>query len=97
MESRVSVSSINSKEIFTVGHSTRSLDEFVSVLKHYDIEVLVDISHFPHSRHNPQFNKETLETKLPEIGIQYLWIEKLGGLERADMRSIWRQRISMKD
>ena len=65
--------------IHTIGHSTRKLEELVKVLKHYNIELLVDIRHFPHSRHNPQFNKEFLEEKLPDCGISYIWLEKLGG------------------
>lgn len=74
--------SIDKKRIFTIGHSTRSLDELVKVLKYYNIEILIDVRHFPRSRHNPQFNKEILETKLPESGIQYLWIENLGGFRK---------------
>jgi len=73
---------MDEKQIFTIGHSTRSLDELVKVLKYYGIEVLVDVRHFPRSGHNPQFNKEVLEDKLPEIGIQYLWIEALGGFRK---------------
>ncbi len=70
------------KRIFTVGHSTRSLDELLKVLKHYNIEVLADVRSFPVSRRNPQFNKEALEIKLPESGVQYTWIEKLGGFRK---------------
>src|SRR3972149_3001091 len=66
------------KQIFTIGHSNRSLDEFVKVLKHHNIEVLVDVRHFPRSGHNPQFNKEILDIKLPESGMQYIWIERNG-------------------
>ncbi len=67
------------KIVYTIGHSTRSFDDFVSVLKHYNIKLLVDTRHFPRSRHNPQFNKELLEKELPKRGIAYLWLEKLGG------------------
>jgi len=69
-------------QIFTIGHSNRSLDEFVKILKHYNIEVLVDVRRFPRSRHNPQFSKENLESKLTEIGIEYTWIENLGGFRK---------------
>ena len=65
--------------IFTVGHSTRKLEELVRVLRHYGIERLVDIRHFPASRHNPQFNRAALEEELGRAGIEYVWIEKLGG------------------
>lgn len=65
--------------IYSIGHSTRKLEELIAVLKHYRIERLVDIRHFPASRHNPQFNKDQLESALPAAGIEYHWLEKLGG------------------
>jgi uncharacterized protein (DUF488 family) len=68
-----------SHTVFTIGHSTRKLEELISVLKGYGIERLIDIRHFPASRHNPQFNKAILEHALPEHGIEYLWLERLGG------------------
>lgn len=68
--------------IYTIGHSTRPLEELIKVLKHYKIERLIDIRHFPRSRHNSQFNKETLEKELPEHGINYFWLEKLGGFRK---------------
>lgn len=64
-------------QLYTIGHSTRSLNDLITALKHYGIQVLVDVRHFPHSRHNPQFNKEELEKVLPENGIDYLWFENL--------------------
>lgn len=66
-------------EVFTIGHSTRKLEELVSVLTHYQIERLVDIRHFPASRHNPQFNKPVLEETMSQHGIEYVWLERLGG------------------
>ncbi len=65
--------------IYSIGHSTRKLEELISVLKHYGIERLVDIRHFPASRHNPQFNREELERALPDAGIEYRWLVELGG------------------
>ena len=70
------------KTIFTLGHSTRKLEELIEILKNFKIEVLIDIRHFPHSRHNPQFNKENLEIELPQNNIEYLWLEKLGGFRK---------------
>lgn len=67
------------KEIYTIGHSTRTLENFVRVLKYYGIEVLVDVRHFPQSRHNPQFNRETLGEELLRNNIIYKWQKKLGG------------------
>ena len=66
-------------QIFTIGHSTRSLDELIGILRCYDVSTLVDVRYFPSSRRNPQFNKNNFEIKLPESGIQYYWIEELGG------------------
>jgi uncharacterized protein (DUF488 family) len=65
--------------IFSIGHSTRKLEELIAVLKHYGVQRLVDIRHFPASRHNPQFNKDQLQTVLPAAGIAYHWLEALGG------------------
>ncbi len=70
------------KQIFTIGHSTRSIDEFLEILKHYQIETLVDIRRFPKSVRNPHFSKKVLEEKLPANGIRYVWIEKLGGFRK---------------
>lgn len=67
------------EEIYTIGHSTRPISAFINVLKFYRIEVVVDVRHFPHSRHNPQFNREILQEELFKQGIVYKWIEKLGG------------------
>lgn len=65
--------------IYSIGHSTRKLEELIAVLKHYGIQRLVDVRHFPASRHNPQFNRDQLEVVLPAAGIEYRWLEALGG------------------
>ena len=67
------------RQIYTLGHSTRSLDELIEILRSYDVLTLVDVRHFPSSRRHPQFNKDSLEIGLPKGGIKYYWIEKLGG------------------
>lgn len=69
-------------KIFTIGHSTRSFEEFLRVLKAYGIKVVIDIRHFPSSRKFPWFNKENLEIELPNNGIKYFWIEELGGFRK---------------
>ena len=69
--------------LYTIGHSTRSLDELVSALKAHGIETLVDIRAFPRSRRLPHFNREALERSLPEQGIRYLWMKALGGYRKA--------------
>lgn len=65
--------------IYTVGHSTRSLEELVAMLRAHGVELLVDVRRFPASRRHPHFSRESLEGALPEAGIGYLWLEGLGG------------------
>ena len=67
------------KEIWTIGHSTRTLEHFVEMLRSFNIELLVDIRSFPGSRRVPQFNKENLEQSMPENGIDYMHLKLLGG------------------
>jgi uncharacterized protein (DUF488 family) len=69
--------------IYTIGHSNRSLDDFVALLREHAIARLVDIRTVPRSRHNPQFNREWLPAALENRGIQYTHIKELGGLRRA--------------
>ena len=69
-------------KIFSIGHSNRTFDEFVEVLKHYGIETLADIRSYPRSGRNPHFNRERLEKELPANGIEYIWIKNLGGMRR---------------
>jgi uncharacterized protein (DUF488 family) len=65
--------------LFTIGHSTRSLEELIEALKAHDIETLVDIRSFPMSRRLPHFNREELEKSSPAAGIRYVWMKELGG------------------
>ena len=65
--------------VYTIGHSTRTLDELVAALKAHDIRTLVDIRSFPMSRRMPHFNRESLEVELPKHGIAYVWMKELGG------------------
>jgi uncharacterized protein (DUF488 family) len=69
--------------LYTIGHSTRSLDELVSALKAHGIETLVDIRAFPMSRRLPHFNRESLDHSLAEQGIRYLWMKELGGYRKS--------------
>ncbi len=69
--------------IFTVGHSTLPGDAFVALLKAYGIERLVDIRTVPRSRHNPQFNADTLACSLAAAHIEYVPMPGLGGLRHA--------------
>jgi len=65
--------------IYTIGHSTRSLAEFLKMLQSFDIKILADIRSMPGSRRFPQFNKEDLKISLEEAGIQYIHLDDLGG------------------
>jgi uncharacterized protein (DUF488 family) len=64
---------------YTIGHSTRTLDELIEVLQAHSIQTLVDIRSFPMSRRLPHFNRESLERTLPAGGIRYVWMKELGG------------------
>src|SRR5262249_50567163 len=68
--------------IYTIGHSTRTLDELIAVLKAHSIETLVDIRAFPMSRRLPHFNREALEAALSGAGIHYVWMKALGGYRK---------------
>lgn len=69
--------------IWTIGHSTRSLHEFLELLKAHSIELLVDVRSLPGSRKFPHFDKENLEIELPADGILYEHHTNLGGRRRA--------------
>lgn len=79
--------------VWTVGHSTRPLDEFIALLQAHGIQRLVDVRTIPRSRHNPQFNQDQLPEPLQRAGIQYVHLPSLGGLRHARRDSIntaWR-------
>lgn len=65
--------------LYTIGHSTRTLEELIEVLHAHEIHTLVDIRSFPMSRRLPHFNRESLEKSLPAAGIAYVWMKGLGG------------------
>lgn len=67
------------KTIYTIGHSTRSLDELIAMLQSFSVQHVADIRSFPGSRKYPQFNKENLEVALPQVGIKYSHLKELGG------------------
>ena len=69
--------------LYTIGHSTRTLEEFLSLLEVFGIKRLVDVRTVPRSRHVPWFNKETLPAALKPRGILYTHMPKLGGLRHA--------------
>src|SRR5690348_4114820 len=66
--------------IFSVGHSNHTMEKFLSLLKPYNIDVLVDVRSHPHSRYTPHFNSSELKQGLARSGIKYLYLGKeLGG------------------
>lgn len=69
--------------IWTIGHSTRSIEEFIAILKSFDLQVLVDVRSFPGSRRYPHFNRESLRESLSGEGIDYIHCPELGGRRRA--------------
>jgi uncharacterized protein (DUF488 family) len=71
--------------LFTIGHSTRTLEELIGALQAHSIQTLVDIRSFPMSRRLPHFNRESLEKTLPEAGIRYLWMKDLGGRRKKSL------------
>jgi uncharacterized protein (DUF488 family) len=66
--------------VLTIGHSTRPLADFLELLSTHGVETVLDIRTIPRSRHNPQFNRETLPKALRRVGIGYMHLKKLGGL-----------------
>ncbi|MBJ7598777.1 MAG: DNA repair protein [Candidatus Nephthysia bennettiae] len=68
--------------VFTVGHSTRSLDELVALLREHGVEVLADVRTAPGSRRLPHFSRPALEALLPPRGLGYVHLPELGGFRR---------------
>jgi uncharacterized protein (DUF488 family) len=66
--------------IFTIGHSTRSVDELIALLREAGVDFLVDVRTVPRSRFNPQFNAGAMPAPLAEVGIGYRHMAVLGGL-----------------
>ena len=79
--------------VFTVGHSTRPVDDFISLLNAHGIRQLADVRTIPRSRHNPQFGQDQLSLTLERAGIHYMHMPGLGGLRHAHRDSLntaWR-------
>lgn len=79
--------SVATRTLFTIGHSTHSLEDFVGLLRDAGVELLVDVRRFPGSRRHPQFGRERLAAGLAEAGIGYRHEEALGGRRRARVDS----------
>ena len=81
------------RTLYTIGHSTRTIDEFLDLLKENQIDELADVRSIPRSRHVPQFNSDNLEAALKHAGIAYTHLAKLGGRRHTRKDSInlgWR-------
>ena len=79
--------------VLTIGHSTRSIESFIEMLRAHGVKRLVDVRTMPRSRTNPQFNRESLTESLEEAGIGYTHVAELGGLRHARKDSLntgWR-------
>jgi len=79
--------------LWTLGHSTRPLDEFIGLLHAHQISLLVDVRTVPRSRYNPQFNTDTLARSLPDTKLKYRHLPELGGLRKPKNDSLndgWR-------
>jgi uncharacterized protein (DUF488 family) len=73
--------------VFTIGHSTRTWEEFLELLRVHRIQRVIDVRSIPRSRHNPQFNRDALSAKLRSARIGYVHLRKLGGLRHASRDS----------
>ena len=74
--------------IYTIGHSTHTVDEFIKILHTYNIEEVIDIRTIPKSRHNPQFNIDKLKESLLTFNIYYKQMKGLGGFRHTTVASI---------
>jgi uncharacterized protein (DUF488 family) len=83
----------NKLEIWTVGHSTRPIEELIEALRSFEIKVLADVRSYPGSKRYPQFNKENLKASLTDAAIDYQHFPELGGRRRAkpdSLNMVWR-------
>ena len=78
----------SSSIVLTIGHSTRTLEEFIGLLQKHAVSRIVDVRTVPRSRHNPQFNKASLPGSLKKAGLSYVHLPGLGGLRHARRDSL---------
>jgi hypothetical protein len=79
--------------VMTIGHSTRTIEEFIQLLQAHGVKCVVDVRTVPRSWHTPQFNRDTLPASLKAVHIDYKHMEGLGGLRHAQRDSVnlgWR-------
>ena len=83
----------DNKMIWTIGHSTRTIDEFINMLQSFQIRALADVRNYPGSKRYPHFNKEALEISLANNDIKYVHIKNLGGRRKPrpdSINTVWR-------
>ncbi len=81
--------------LYTIGHSTRTIEEFLELLKSFDIKILADIRRLPGSRKFPQFDQDNLKRSLEENSIEYIYLEDLGGRRKpsaSSVNTVWRNK-----
>jgi len=78
----------SSSIVLTIGHSTRTLEEFIGLLQKHAVSRVIDVRTVPRSRHNPQFNKASLPGSLKKAGLSYVYLPGLGGLRHARRDSV---------
>ena len=71
------------RQLYTIGHSTRSLEDFLHLLRMSHIACLADVRTIPRSRHAPQFNRDVLQAALPNASLRYVHLPRLGGLRKS--------------
>ena len=71
------------RQLYTIGHSTRSLEDLLRFLRPSHIDCLADVRTIPRSRHAPQFNRDALQAALPNAGLRYVHLPRLGGLRKS--------------
>ena len=72
----------SNQTVHTIGHSTRSIENFTDLLRAHAIKLLIDVRRWPASKRNPQFHREALAASLNQNGIEYLWRGDLGGFRK---------------
>jgi len=76
------------RTLFTIGHSNRSFEEFLELLRAHGVDQVIDVRSIPKSRHNPQFERHELATALRKRHLGYRWLKKLGGRRHARKDSV---------
>jgi uncharacterized protein (DUF488 family) len=74
-------------KVLTIGHSTHPIDQFIAMLQGHSVTLVADVRTVPRSRHNPQFNRDTLPGSLKAVGLGYVHLPGLGGWRRAQPES----------